>query len=162
MKKISLTFTLFVALFALIGVKAYAKVDNVLSAVGYWQTIDDHDLKPRAIVKIWELHGVLYGKIIKTYLRPGEKSSDICKECSGKLHNQRIIGMTILSGMTGEDGYYTGGRIVDPKSGSSYHCRMIVAKGGKSMSVRGYIGIPLFGRSQVWLRTKSPAHHPKV
>jgi uncharacterized protein (DUF2147 family) len=33
-----------------------------------------------------------------------------------------------------------------------YRCTVTVIEGGKQLDVRGYIGIPLLGRSQIWQR----------
>jgi uncharacterized protein (DUF2147 family) len=47
---------------------------------------------------------------------------------------------------------YDGGRILDPANGKTYKSKMSLADGGKKLDVRGYIGMPLFGRTQTWLR----------
>jgi uncharacterized protein (DUF2147 family) len=47
---------------------------------------------------------------------------------------------------------YTGGQILDPDIGKVYKSKLTLAEGGKKVSVRGYIGMPLPGRSQVWVR----------
>ena len=48
---------------------------------------------------------------------------------------------------------YEGGKITDPKNGSSYNCK-ITMEGKDKIVVRGFIGISLFGRSQNWIRHK--------
>jgi uncharacterized protein (DUF2147 family) len=45
---------------------------------------------------------------------------------------------------------YGGGEILDPDTGNVYRATLRVDKGGKKLTVRGYLGISLFGRSQVW------------
>ena len=60
--------------------------------------------------------------------------------------------MTILSGMKHDGDEYNGGMILDPDNGKTYHSKLQLIDGGKKLNVRGYIGIPLLGRSQVWLR----------
>jgi len=47
---------------------------------------------------------------------------------------------------------YGGGQIVDPEGGGVYRCKMQPAGDGKTMRVRGFIGIALLGRTQVWER----------
>jgi uncharacterized protein (DUF2147 family) len=44
-----------------------------------------------------------------------------------------------------------GGTLYDPKSGKTYHGAM--SSDGDQLSLRGYVGIPLFGRSERWVRT---------
>jgi uncharacterized protein (DUF2147 family) len=60
--------------------------------------------------------------------------------------------MTILRGLRREGERYAGGEILDPDDGKVYRCAVTVIEGGKKLEVRGYIGIPLLGRSQVWQR----------
>ena len=44
-------------------------------------------------------------------------------------------------------------KILDPKSGRLYKC-FIELEGSEKLKVRGYIGISLIGRSQIWHRLK--------
>jgi uncharacterized protein (DUF2147 family) len=60
--------------------------------------------------------------------------------------------MTFLRGLRREGERYTGGEILDPDDGKTYRCTVTMIEGGKKLEVRGYIGIPLLGRSQVWQR----------
>jgi uncharacterized protein (DUF2147 family) len=46
---------------------------------------------------------------------------------------------------------YVDGQILDPDNGKVYRCKVRLA-GGKKLSVRGYIGVPMLGRSQTWVR----------
>jgi uncharacterized protein (DUF2147 family) len=56
--------------------------------------------------------------------------------------------------MMREGGEYTGGRILDPDNGKLYRCRMVLTDDGSRLDIRGYIGVPMLGRSQIWLREK--------
>ena len=47
-----------------------------------------------------------------------------------------------------------GGRILDPNNGKDYRVRLKPVEGGKKLEVRGYIGAPLLGRTQVWQRVE--------
>jgi uncharacterized protein (DUF2147 family) len=60
--------------------------------------------------------------------------------------------MTILSGLKKDGDEYAGGEILDPNNGKVYKSKMHLTDGGKKLSVRGYIGVPMLGRSQVWVR----------
>ncbi|MGZ9175025.1 MAG: DUF2147 domain-containing protein, partial [Candidatus Binatia bacterium] len=40
----------------------------------------------------------------------------------------------------------------DPENGKVYRAKMKLIDGGKKLEVRGFIGVSLFGRSQIWLR----------
>jgi len=68
------------------------------------------------------------------------------------LRNRPIIGLKILSGFEKEgDNKYVDGTIYDPKNGKTYSCKMTYK--GKTLDIRGYIGISLLGRTTVWERT---------
>ena len=77
--------------------------------------------------------------------------SDRCVKCQGALHNKPILGLVIMKNMKWQGNKYTGGTILDPNKGKSYHLHMHVVDGNK-LKLRGYIGFPLLGRTQTWLR----------
>jgi uncharacterized protein (DUF2147 family) len=139
--------SLLAALFVLPA--AWAQDD---SAVGLWKTIDDATGKPKALVRITEDHGVLQGKIEKLFREPGEDQDPKCTKCTDTRKDQPITGMTILTGLKKDGDEYSGGQILDPKNGKVYKSKAELQDGGKKLSVRGYIGMPLIGRSQVWER----------
>lgn len=128
------------------------------TAVGYWKTIDDVSGKTKAIIRIWEgKNRQLYGQITQTYPEPGEH--ELCVACQDERHNQPILGMVILTSLKPSKNSikaWSDGQILDPKSGKIYHCNVQVTNHGQALSVRGYIGMPLFGRSQTWVRTEGP------
>lgn len=123
--------------------------------VGLWKTIDDHSHKPRALVRISESHGVLSGRIIRLFRAPGQDPAPRCADCRGKRHDQPVLGMKILWGFRRDGGRWQDGRILDPETGKIYRCRLRVSDDGEKLRLRGYIGLPLFGRSQTWLRADS-------
>ena len=53
---------------------------------------------------------------------------------------------------------WTGGTSLDPESCDVYEAMLQPVEGGGKLEVRGYIGIPLIGRTQIWERVEaSPA-----
>jgi len=128
---------------------AWAQTDT---AIGLWQTVDDHTGAPRALVEITQdASGVLSGKVIKGLI-PGEPADRRCTACTDYRKDQVIIGMTILSGMHKDGDSWEGGQILDPDNGKVYRCKMHLEKDGQELVVRGYIGVSLLGRSQSWIR----------
>lgn len=129
------------------------------SPVGLWKTIDDITGKPKAIVEITETPShTLQGTVIKIFPRPGYDQNELCTACRGSRHNQRIVGMTILNGLRADrdnPGRWDDGEILDPKNGKTYHSAIQLTDHNQKLNVRGYIGIPLFGRSQIWNRVTS-------
>ena len=118
---------------------------------GKWKTIDDINGKEKGIVEIYEYKGKVYGKVIEIF--EADKKHLKCDKCEGDDHNKPILGMNILRGLKKNGDAYEGGKIIDPKNGKSYHCK-ITLEGKDKLVVRGYIGISLFGRSQTWIRQK--------
>ncbi|HEY4318796.1 MAG TPA: DUF2147 domain-containing protein [Herbaspirillum sp.] len=122
------------------------------SPVGLWKTIDDESGKPKSLVRITENDGELSGKIEKLFRAPDQDQDPKCVKCGGALKDQPIIGMTILTGLKKDGDSYSGGQIIDPASGKTYKSKLTVAEDGKKLNMRGYIGVPMLGRTQIWLR----------
>lgn len=118
---------------------------------GVWKTIDDKTHKVRGTVRLYDQDGAIFGKI-QSGTDPKE-AADVCDKCTGERRNQPIIGLLILRNMRRHSATeYGGGDILDPDTGSVYRCKITVEDGGKKLVVRGFLGISLIGRSQVWIR----------
>jgi uncharacterized protein (DUF2147 family) len=122
------------------------------SPVGLWKAIDDSSGKPTALIRITENRGELQGRIEKLFRTPDEEQNPKCVLCKDARKDQPIVGMTIVSGLKKSGDEYSGGEILDPADGKVYKSKLTVREGGKKVEVRGYVGMPMFGRSQVWLR----------
>ena len=140
------------ALFALATLAVPFAQANDASPVGLWKAIDDNSGKPTALIRITEERGELRGKIEQLFRAPGEDPNPKCTLCSDARKDQPIIGMTIVSGLKKDGDEYKNGEILDPNNGKIYKSKLSVHDGGKKVEVRGYVGVPMFGRSQVWLR----------
>ena len=132
----------------------FAKNFDEKSPVGLWTTISDDDNKPRSMVQIKLNKGNLEGIIMKVYSKPDDHA--LCIHCQGNLKNKPIVGMRFMWGLkpSGEL-EWSGGKILVPKNGKTYKCKIALDKSGKKLSVRGYFGISLFGRTQTWIRRSS-------
>jgi uncharacterized protein (DUF2147 family) len=122
------------------------------SPVGTWRSIDDKTKQERSIIRITEENGELKGVVEKLFDQPGDDPAHLCKECKDERKDKPIVGMTILWGLKKEGDAWTGGEILDPKNGKIDRCKMTLSEDGKSLNVRGFIGISLIGRTQTWLR----------
>ena len=122
------------------------------SPLGIWRTIDDDTHEAKALVEIIKQDGVLSGHIVKLFRHPNEIQDPICKACEGDRHDQRVIGMTILWNFHQDGDVWNGGEILDPEEGKIYRCKLHPIEGGARLEVRGFIGISLLGRTQVWER----------
>jgi len=121
------------------------------SPAGVWKTIDDKTGQPKSIVEITEQNGELTGKV-KEVLQSEQGPNPVCKDCEGERKNQPVVGMTIIWGMKKDGDDWAGGKILDPKNGKTYGCKMHLEDGGKKLEVRGFVGFSLLGRSQTWER----------
>ena len=122
------------------------------SPVGLWKNIDDETKQPKALIRITEKEGVISGKIEKILT---EKTDAVCDKCTADRKDQPVQGMTIVSGIrknADQPDLFDGGSILDPNNGKVYRSQMRLTDGGKKLEVRGYIGLPLLGRTQTWLR----------
>lgn len=68
------------------------------------------------------------------------------------LKTREVLGIELLTNFSYDDGVYNAGRIYDPESGKTYDCKMTLI--GDNLKVRGYIGISLFGRTEIFQRIK--------
>jgi uncharacterized protein (DUF2147 family) len=122
------------------------------SPVGLWKNIDDVSGKPKALIRISESNGVLQGQIEKLFRAADQEQNPKCDKCTDARKDQPIIGMVLMNGLKKDGSEYTGGEILDPDNGKVYRSKMELTDGGKKLKVRGYIGVPMLGRSQVWVR----------
>lgn len=124
-----------------------------VSPVGLWRTIDDETKTEKSLVRISENAGVLSGKIEK--ITDPAKANAVCEKCTDERKDQLVLGMTILRNVRMSDpGVWEGGEILDPNNGKDYRVRLRPTEGGKQLEVRGYIGVPMLGRTQTWIRVE--------
>ena len=141
---------------ASLALAATAATAQSVTPVGLWKTIDDATKKEKSLVRIVEAGGVLIGKIEKI-IDPTEKADAVCDQCSDERKNQPVVGLTIIRGAkaaSDDHGLWEGGDILDPGNGKVYKLRLKPVQGGKALEVRGYIGMPLLGRTQTWIRVE--------
>jgi uncharacterized protein (DUF2147 family) len=116
--------------------------------VGEWLTADG-----KARVLISKTDSTYQGKIVwlKEPVKNGKETVDD-KNPDPNLRSRGVLGMDILWGFSfdGED-QWTGGKIYDPESGSTYSAKMTL-KDPATLKLRGYVLVPLFGRSELWTR----------
>ena len=123
------------------------------SPVGYWQTVSDVTGQPQSVVKVYEDSGRLFARVERVLVTEGVPST--CVKCRDERKGQPLAGLVIMRNMRKGDKDYRGGDILDPESGKVYRCRMTLDATGQRLTIRGYIGISLFGRSQIWHRMPS-------
>ncbi len=137
------------AIFAVLFFLAAQVFAQSLDPVGVWKTIDDKTGRPKALVRIFERNGELFGKIEQGL---DERKNRVCDLCKDERKNQPLVGMEIIRHMKKSGKEYSGGDILDPDNGNVYKCKLKVDDSGKKLLVRGFIGFSLLGRNQTWVR----------
>jgi uncharacterized protein (DUF2147 family) len=121
---------------------------------GLWQTIDDKTGAPKGQVEIRkEANGTFVGKVTKITPRTGYTPKEICVDCPAPYTNKPILGMDVLTGLKqGQGSNYVNGRILDPNTGKIYSMKAKLSANGKRLHLRGYVGVSVLGRNQIWIR----------
>ncbi len=138
--------------FAGLGLAAQAQ----MSPLGLWRSIDDTTQQPKAEIRIsLNAAGTLSGVVERSLLTTPSTEPN-CRLCTDDRKDQPKIGMEIIRGGQQGDGkaVWEGGKILDPENGKNYSLRLTPIDGGKKLEVRGYIGTPLLGRTQTWIRVQ--------
>lgn len=118
---------------------------------GNWTTVDDSTGEKRAVVHFAIKDGILSGTVESIYARPGD--TGICSNCPGEFKDRPIMGLQIVWGLKeNSTDEWDGGQILDAKVGKIYRVKMSMK--GDKLYVRGYIGLPMLGRTQVWERAQ--------
>ncbi|MBM7418924.1 MULTISPECIES: DUF2147 domain-containing protein [Chryseobacterium] len=135
MKKLLATFVL-----SLFSVMSFAQIE------GKWKTIDDETKQAKSIVEIYKKSdGKYYGKVSQLLIKPADPN---CTSCKDDRKGKPILGLEIIRGLAKDGDEFTGGTITDPKTGKTYKCT--ITKSGDKLNVRGYMGVSILGRTQVW------------
>jgi uncharacterized protein (DUF2147 family) len=123
---------------------------------GVWKTIDDSTKKEKSLVRIVETNGVYTGRVEKI-VDPDAPKDAVCKDCSDERKDKPILGMTIIRNVKAsadDKKVFEGGDILDPNNGKVYRVKMTLVDNGSKLDVRGYIGTPMLGRTQTWVRAQ--------
>ncbi len=130
----------------------FTRMDNADAIVGVWKNGSG-----KGHIQIYKgQNHKYYGKIIwlRNAVDPatGKPKVDHKNTDPGK-RNQPLIGLIMLKDFQYEDGEWTDGRIYNPSDGKEYKAYMKM-KDDQTLSVRGYVGISLLGKTDTWTRVR--------
>jgi uncharacterized protein (DUF2147 family) len=106
---------------------------------GLWLTANGH-----GVVEIARCGDALCGRIVGIDRGPTEPMPT-------DVHGRPQCGLTIIENeMPEADGSWLG-KVIDPRDGGTYQAKLWVDDRG-NLRLRGFIGIPVLGATQVWHR----------
>jgi uncharacterized protein (DUF2147 family) len=132
------------------------------SAVGLWEQVDEKSGKAESWFNIVEKDGVYVGTIVKMFQKAGDPPPESwrCTKCEGADKNALVLGLALIKGMKRKGTRYEDGTILDPRDGTVYRAVMQLSPDGTQLEVRGFLGIEMLGRSQIWKRLPDNAMDP--
>jgi len=139
--------SLFILLF-IVSVSAFAqKKDDVL---GKWLNSSGEGQ-----IEIYKRGDKYFGKLawIKEPNDAKGKPKTDEKNPTESLRNKPLLGLEILKSFVFDGDKWVDGTIYDPKSGKTYSCKLTL-KDTNQLSVRGFVGVSLIGRTEVFKRVK--------
>jgi uncharacterized protein (DUF2147 family) len=132
------------------GQQNLSEGDRIL---GEWLTAD-----AKARIALYRTEDSYSGKIV--WLKEPEKDGRAVvddKNSDERLRGRPVLGMEMMHGFVYDgDAVWVDGRVYDPEGGDEYRGKLRLVD-ENTMELRGYVLIPLLGRTETWTRARKNA-----